>query len=125
MSITTSDTTADMVGYLHTRQHRATTVSPGDETGRPLLVPFNTAALRPDGRMASLPHVAEPGDMADPFRTAIVVADIQVDIAAAHGVDGCSGTDISAAAAVDRIEAVIRAARREGAMIAFMRNRQP
>ena len=103
------------------RHHR----SPGDETGRPLLVPFNTAALRPDGRMASLPHVAEPGDMADPFRTAIVMADIQVDVAAAHGVDGCSGTDISAAAAVDRIEAVIRAARQEGAMIAFMRNRQP
>ena len=73
-------------------------------------------------RVRALPHVAALGDMVDPSRTALVVVDIQVDFAAAHGVIGRNGADMSMAeAAIDRIEALIRGARRTGATVAFMR----
>lgn len=70
----------------------------------------------------TLPHVAEPGAMIDPARTALVVVDIQVDFASSQGVLGRSGLDMSdCEAAVDRIEAMIAAARKAGVTVAFMR----
>jgi len=69
-----------------------------------------------------LPHVAELGDMLAPGRTALVVVDIQVDFASSEGVIGRHGVDMSPAeAAIDRIEALIAAARQAGVTVAFMR----
>ncbi len=69
-----------------------------------------------------LPHVAEPGEMIAPTRTALVVVDIQVDFASSEGVIGRHGVDMSPAeAAIDRIEDLIAAARSAGATVAFMR----
>lgn len=70
----------------------------------------------------ALPHVADLSGMIAPERTALVVVDIQVDFAAAHGVIGQAGVDMSQAeVAVDRIGELIAAARRAGATVAFMR----
>lgn len=72
--------------------------------------------------VSELPHVADLGDMVAPVRTALVVVDVQVDFASRDGVIGRGGADMSAAeAAIDRIEALIAAARRAGAAVAFMR----
>ena len=69
-----------------------------------------------------LPHVADLSDMIDPRRTALVVVDVQVDFASPQGVIGRSGADMSTAEpAIDRIEALIAAARKAGATVAFMR----
>ena len=69
-----------------------------------------------------LPHITDVAGMIAPERTALVVVDIQVDFAAAHGLIGKAGVDMSeAATAVDRIEELIGAARRAGATVAFMR----
>ncbi len=91
-------------------------------------MPSNTATARqPDAsslpdRVRALPHMEVLGDMVEPARTALVVVDIQVDFAAAHGVIGRSGADMSTAeAAIDRIEALIGCAREAGATVAFMR----
>lgn len=70
----------------------------------------------------ALPHVAEPADMIPPARTALVVVDVQVDFASSEGVIGRYGVDMSPAeVAIDRIEALIAAARKAGATVAFMR----
>lgn len=70
----------------------------------------------------ALPHVADLGDMVAPPRTALIVVDIQVDFAAPHGLIGRHGTDMGVAeAAVDRIEALIAAARAAGVTLGFMR----
>jgi nicotinamidase-related amidase len=73
----------------------------------------------------TLPHVAAQ-DLAamlpDPAKTALVVVDIQVDFAAPSGLLGRVGVDLSPAeAAIDRIEALISAARTVGVTVAFMR----
>ncbi|KMS51155.1 isochorismatase [Novosphingobium barchaimii LL02] len=72
--------------------------------------------------MADLPHVAQPGEMIAPQRTALIVVDVQVDFASPEGLIGRYGTDMSPAeAAIDRIEALIIAARKAGATVGFMR----
>ena len=75
--------------------------------------------------VADLPHVAArelAAMMPDPARTALVVIDIQVDFAAPLGLLGRVGVDLAPAElAIDRIEALIAAARAAGATIAFMR----
>lgn len=69
-----------------------------------------------------LPHIGDLSGMIVPDRTALVVVDIQVDFAAADGAIGRHGVDMSEAeTAVDRIEALITAARTGGATVAFMR----
>ncbi len=69
-----------------------------------------------------LPHVADVSEMIAPARTALVVVDIQVDFAAPHGLLGRAGLDMAEAElAIDRIEALIAAARKAGATVAFMR----
>jgi len=69
-----------------------------------------------------LPHITDVAGMIAPERTALVVVDIQVDFAAAHGLIGKAGVDMSEAdTAVDRIEELIGAARQAGATVAFMR----
>ncbi|KQM20630.1 cysteine hydrolase family protein [Novosphingobium sp. Leaf2] len=69
-----------------------------------------------------LPHIADPAGMIAPECTALIVVDVQVDFAAAHGVIGRYGTDMSPAErAIDRIEALIAAARKAGATVGFMR----
>jgi nicotinamidase-related amidase len=71
--------------------------------------------------MPDLPHI-EPGAMIAPARTALIVVDVQVDFAAPEGLIGRYGTDMSPAeAAIDRIEALIAAARKAGATVGFMR----
>ena len=66
-----------------------------------------------------------PDDLAEmiaPARTALIVIDIQKDFAAPDGLLGRVGVDLSPAeAAIDRIEALIAAARGAGATIGFMR----
>ena len=72
--------------------------------------------------LADLPHISDLDAMIAPARTALVVVDVQVDFAAPHGVVGRAGADMATAeAAVDRIEALIAAARAAGATVAFMR----
>jgi nicotinamidase-related amidase len=72
--------------------------------------------------MSELPHIAEPGDMIPPARTALIVVDVQVDFASPEGLIGRYGTDMSPAeAAIDRIEDLIAAARKAGATVGFMR----
>lgn len=72
--------------------------------------------------VAELPHVADLGAMIDPARSALIVVDIQVDFAAAHGVLGRIGLDMSSCeTAIDRIEELIAAARTAGATVGFMR----
>ena len=74
----------------------------------------------PDAR--DLPHVAEPGEMIAPARTALLVIDVQVDFAAPTGAIGRTSADISMAeAAVARIEALITAARGASVPVAFTR----
>ncbi|AJP71296.1 cysteine hydrolase family protein [Sphingomonas hengshuiensis] len=71
-----------------------------------------------------LPHLdaAAVKDMLPPARTALVVVDIQTDFAAPHGLIARYGVDMAPAeAAIDRIEALIAAARAAGATVAFMR----
>ena len=69
-----------------------------------------------------LPHITDVAGMIAPERTALVVVDIQVDFAAAHGLIGKAGVDMSEAdTAVDRVEELIGAARQAGATVAFMR----
>lgn len=69
-----------------------------------------------------LPHMTDLGDMIAPERTALIVVDIQVDFAAANGVIGRAGADMSACeVAIDRIEELIAAARGAGATVGFMR----
>jgi len=43
----------------------------------------------------ALPHVAQPGAMIAPARTALVVVDVQVDFAAPHGVVAGYGADMT------------------------------
>jgi nicotinamidase-related amidase len=75
----------------------------------------------PDG-VDTLPHLSKLGDMIAPGRTALIVVDIQVDFAAAHGVIGRAGVDMATCeAAIDRIETLIAAARKSGATVGFMR----
>ncbi|MCJ2185933.1 cysteine hydrolase family protein [Novosphingobium beihaiensis] len=73
---------------------------------------------------AALPHVA-PGDlraMLPAGSTALVVVDVQTDFAAPGGLMGRFGVDLAPAeAAIDRIEALIAAARKAGVAVAFMR----
>ncbi|MDF0487452.1 cysteine hydrolase [Sphingomonas sp. H39-1-10] len=70
----------------------------------------------------ALPHVTDLGDMIAPARTALIVVDVQVDFASKDGLIGRYGTDMSPAEdAIDRIEALIAAARRAGATVGFMR----
>jgi len=74
--------------------------------------------------VADLPHVsaAELADMLPPERTALVVVDIQTDFAAPFGLLGRVGADMATIEpAIDRIEALIAAAREAGATVAFMR----
>lgn len=74
--------------------------------------------------VAQLPHVdaAALRQMLPPGRTALVVVDIQADFAAPFGMLGRHGTDLAPAeAAIDGIEALIAAARKAGATVAFMR----
>ncbi|AIT79465.1 cysteine hydrolase family protein [Novosphingobium pentaromativorans] len=71
-----------------------------------------------------LPHVAarDLEEMLPPASTALVVVDIQNDFAAAEGLVGRFGVDLDPIEAViDRIEAMIAAARKVGVTIAFMR----
>lgn len=71
-----------------------------------------------------LPHVdaAELKAMLPPAATALVVVDIQTDFAAPFGLIGRHGGDLGPAeAAIDRIEALIAAARKAGVTVAFMR----
>lgn len=71
-----------------------------------------------------LPHVAavELGGMLPPARTALIVVDAQVDFAAPHGLLGRVGVDMSdVPPAMERIEALITAARRADVTVAFMR----
>jgi nicotinamidase-related amidase len=71
-----------------------------------------------------LPHVAAAAleHMLPPNRTALIVVDIQADFAAPFGLLGRHGVDLAPAeAAIDRIEALIAAARRAGVTVAFMR----
>ena len=71
-----------------------------------------------------LPHVA-PGELAamlPPASTALVVVDIQTDFAAPEGLMGSFGADLAPVeAAIDRIEALVAAARKAGVTMAFMR----
>ncbi len=61
-------------------------------------------------------------DMAPPGRTLLLVIDIQVDFAAPDGAMGRLGLDLAAgAAAIDRIETLIVAARRAGVAVGFAR----
>lgn len=77
-------------------------------------------AIVPDA--GALPHVDAPGPWLTAERTALIVVDIQVDFAAPHGVLGGYGVDMTeAGVVVDRIEALIAAARRAGVTIGFMR----
>lgn len=74
--------------------------------------------------VADLPHVAasELKDMLPPAHTALVVIDVQTDFAAPFGLLGQVGADLSTVEpALDRIEALIAAARKAGATVAFMR----
>jgi nicotinamidase-related amidase len=74
--------------------------------------------------VAELPHIeaAALRDMLPPARTALVVVDVQTDFAAPFGLLGRHGVDLSpVAVALDRIEALIAAARGAGASVAFMR----
>jgi nicotinamidase-related amidase len=71
-----------------------------------------------------LPHV--DGDalpaMLDPARTALVIIDVQQDFTGPRGAMARIGLDLSGVeAAIDRIEALIAAARGVGAQVAFAR----
>lgn len=71
-----------------------------------------------------LPHVAAGNleAMLPPASTALVVVDIQKDFAAADGLAGTFGVDLEPIEMViDRIEALIAAARKAGVTVAFMR----
>ncbi|CCA92002.1 cysteine hydrolase family protein [Novosphingobium sp. PP1Y] len=71
-----------------------------------------------------LPHVAAGNleVMLPPASTALVVVDIQKDFAAADGLAGTFGVDLEPIEMViDRIEALIAAARKAGVTVAFMR----
>ena len=71
-----------------------------------------------------LPHVepAQLPDMIDPSRTALVVIDVQEDFAGPTGAMGRIGIDMSRIEpAIDRIEALIAAARAAGSRVAFAR----
>ncbi|MET0271118.1 MAG: cysteine hydrolase [Sphingomonas sp.] len=73
---------------------------------------------------AALPHVAADrlAPMIPPATTALIVVDVQTDFAAPFGVIGRHGGDLSAIEpAIDRIEALIAAARAAGATVGFMR----
>ena len=81
----------------------------------------NVMEAAPDAAEA-LPHLTELGDMVAPARTALIVVDVQVDFASSEGLIGRHGTDMAEAeTAVDRIEALIAAARVGGVTIGFMR----
>lgn len=72
--------------------------------------------------MSDLPHIAQPGAMIAPQRTALIVVDVQVDFASPEGLIGRYGTDMSPAEkAIDRIEDLIAAARKAGVAVGFMR----
>ena len=72
----------------------------------------------------AIPHV-EPAALAtmiEPARTALVVIDVQTDFASPTGAMARFGADMSGVEpAVERIEALIDAARRAGATLAFAR----
>lgn len=73
---------------------------------------------------AELPHVAPDAlaAMLPAATTALVVVDIQKDFAAPDGLVAGFGQDMTGVeAAIDRIEALIAAARKAGATLAFMR----
>ncbi len=73
--------------------------------------------------VTDLPHVdaGALADMVDPATSALVVVDVQVDFASPEGALGARGVDMSAAAAaIDRMEAVIRAARAAGTTVVFL-----
>lgn len=70
----------------------------------------------------ALPHVVDLDDMIAPARTALIVVDVQVDFASPDGLIGRHGVDMSPAeTAIDRIEALIAAARHAGATVGYMR----
>ena len=78
----------------------------------------------PELALAPLPHVAasDLAAMIAPERTALVVVDVQTDFAAADGLVGRYGADMTTIPpAIDRIEALIAAARAAGAAVAFLR----
>ncbi len=61
-------------------------------------------------------------EMTAPDRTLLLVIDVQVDFAAAHGAMGQVGLDLSAVeAAIERIERLIGAARDRGVAVCFAR----
>ncbi len=71
-----------------------------------------------------LPHVdpAQLPGMLDPSRTALVVIDVQEDFAGPSGAMGRIGVDMSRIEpAIDRIQALIAAARAAGGHVAFAR----
>ena len=71
-----------------------------------------------------LPHVpgAALAEMLAPDMTALIVVDVQVDFASPDGLLGRVGVDLSSVPpAMARIEALIAAARKCGAQVAFMR----
>lgn len=75
-------------------------------------------------RAEDLPHLDADalGPMLDPVRTAVVVVDVQVDFAAPHGALGRRGVNLGdAEPAIDRIEALIAAARRAAAQVVFVK----
>ncbi|MGF7155340.1 cysteine hydrolase family protein [Novosphingobium gossypii] len=72
--------------------------------------------------MADLPHIAPDAAMIAPDRTALIVVDVQVDFAAPQGLIGSFGVDLAPAeAAIDRIDALLAAAREAGVTVGFMR----
>lgn len=77
-----------------------------------------------EGAPAGLPHLDATvlAPMIDPAKTALVIVDIQNDFAGPSGLLKRVGVDMTQAeAAIDRIEAIIPAARKAGATLAFMR----
>lgn len=74
--------------------------------------------------LASLPHLDADrfGAVIDPARTALLVIDIQVDFVSPDGLAARLGGNVSSsAAAINRIEPLIAAARTRGMTVAFMR----
>jgi nicotinamidase-related amidase len=74
--------------------------------------------------MTPVPHV-EPAallGMIEPAQCALLVIDVQEDFASPHGAVARAGADMSGVApALDKIEALIAAARRAGVTVAFAR----
>jgi nicotinamidase-related amidase len=78
--------------------------------------------MRPE--VCAIPHVpaADLAGMIDPARTALVVIDVQEDFVGPDGAMAKIGVDMSGVGpALDRVEALVAAARMAGATLAFAR----